>query len=611
MRLPLLRFTVRWRFALFGGLGCMLCMAASCLAQSYSGRAINPDDSTVRLYFYDDRPPPVLYLDEGEIAGGLGEMGLPDSPLPQPWLDTNSVALPPSSTTAPRKEAPAQAAAPAASPGGTSLAQQNADFGQFSINGMDVAAVWSGVQRAIPPGVDLGAREVPIVDPTVPNDGIHEGYHWSGLLAQSLLFNVTENTFRAASDDQIRHMLANKPFWHDWVASTKQFNMRRWNDGDDFLVNYIGHPLQGSTSGFIEIQNDPVGRQLEMSADREYWKSRFKAFLWAAAYSTHSEISPVGEAGIGNEGGWTYPIKCKEKGCPSWNPKTMHSTNNTGWVDFVITPTVGTLWLLAEDALDRFVSDRVQGSDRASLGPAFLRGALNPARTMANFMRFQAPWYRDFQHDPGIESSFITRVQPSDEQLAELGPRRRFSIAPYFQVMPFGNPAHPCIVCVASPGVGIGVDIALNQWLSASFAVQRQAGLLAKGSSANGSTVSVGYGVRFVHEGLGSTLSVVVRSGIVTEEIEQPERLDLARNTYVSPTQNVVHNAFTIMVSEEFKVTRTIAVRYSAGDTIVRYQDGEKDPPGIGTVPYLSWLSKDNYTNKSNWSAETGPVVRF
>jgi hypothetical protein len=490
-----------------------------------------------------------------------------------------------------------------------SLAQENSDFGNMSINGVDVGEAWSTVQRLMPPGVNPGATEVPIVDPSAPEYGAPGSYNWGGLLAQSLFFNVVENSFRAASE--IRRLLANKPFWHDWAASMKQFNMRRWNDGDDFLVNYVGHPMQGAVSGFIEIQNDPVGRELEIGATREYWESRFHAFLWALAYSTHSEISPDGEAGIGNEGGWTYPIRCKTPGCPQWNPRTMHSTNNTGWVDFIITPTVGTLWLLAEDTLDRFVSDRVQGDDRSSLGPAFLRGALNPGRTMANLMRFQAPWYRDRQHDPEIESAFVVHVQPTEEQLAELGPLRRVEIAPYFQTMPVGNPANPCIVCFASPGVGMTVDIAIKRWLSASLAAQTQGGLLGKGMKQNGSTTSYEYGLRFVRTGLHSDLSIAVRPGRVIEEIPQPLQLKPGFETYYRPRLDLGHTAVTLMLSDDLKVTRNFGVRYSFGDTIVRYHDPVEDPPGIGARPFLSWLSKDEFTNRSNWVAEAGPVVRF
>jgi hypothetical protein len=43
----------------------------------------------------------------------------------------------------------------------------------------------------------------------------------------------------------------------------------------------------------------------------------------------------------------------------------------------------------------------------------------------------------------------------------------------------------------------------------------------------------------------------------------------------------------------------------------VRYRNPVDDPPGIGERPHLSWLSKDEFENKSNWSAEAGPVIRF
>ena len=36
---------------------------------------------------------------------------------------------------------------------------------------------------------------------------------------------------------------------------------------------------------------------------------------------------------------------------------TAKYTNNTGWVDFIVTPIAGTLLLIGEDAVDRF-SDR-------------------------------------------------------------------------------------------------------------------------------------------------------------------------------------------------------------------------------------------------------------
>jgi hypothetical protein len=611
----------------------MVGLSLFCVAPVVRGQEIidpgwQPNIAARRLFVLDHSVPAASTFKERERDPEFS--ALPDEPLPEIARDASGTSLdlaipfdpqfqygPPSNDVikyvSPRSSNAAESVAQANTSQGytpTSIAQANSDFGNLSVNGVDVGSTWIAVQRLMPPSVSLSAREAPIVDPSEPGYGDPGGYHWSGLLAQSLFFNIVENSFRAASDDQIRWMLANKPFWHDWFSSMKQFNMRRWNDGDDFLVNYVGHPMQGAVAGFIEIQNDPVGRELEIGSDPAYWKSRFMALLWATAYSTHSEISPLGEAGIGNEGGWTYPQNCK-KPCAGWNPQTMKSTNNTGWVDFIITPAVGSLWLLGEDALDRFISDRVQGDNRSNLLPAFLRGALNPARSMANAMRLQSPWYRDRQHDPEIEDAMVVRVQPSEEQLEELGPLRRVAFAPFFATMPMGSPASPCFLCFGSPGVGTTVDVALNRWLSLSFAAQRRGGLLGKGYGTDGSTLSVEYGVRFVHEGLRSSFSLAVRPGRVIEEVPQPLQLRPETGIYYRPTEDYAHSAVTVMASEDFKVTRTMAVRYSLSDTIVRYRNPVDDPPGIGERPHLSWLSKDEFENKSNWSAEAGPVIRF
>ena len=231
-----------------------------------------------------------------------------------------------------------------------------------SLDGIDLNAAYAAIHHSF-------FRSARQIQDRMPDDahaddtGTGESYHWRGSDRSIPFFNVIENSFRSASDDQIRILLANKPFWHDYAASMRHFNMRRWNDGDDFLVNYVGHPMQGAVSGFIEVQNDPTGRLQEISATRAYWKSRFKAFLWATAYSTHSEISPLGEAGIGNEGGWTYPIHCHKPCCTA--PGTYTRSTQT-ILDGSTSPSpqpLGSLWLLAEDTLDRFVSDRVQGGN--------------------------------------------------------------------------------------------------------------------------------------------------------------------------------------------------------------------------------------------------------
>jgi hypothetical protein len=454
-------------------------------------------------------------------------------------------------------------------------------------------------------------RDQPAADPR-DDFRVDEGYHWGGLIGQSLLFSIVENGFRAASDDQIRSLVATKPFWHDYVASMRHFNMRRWNDGDDFLVNYVGHPMQGAVSGFIEIQNDPTGRQQEISATRLYWMSRFNAFLWATAYSTYSEISPLGEAGIGNEGGWTYPINCP-KPCTKPSEYTKY-TNNTGWVDFIVTPTVGSLWMLAEDTLDRFVSDRVQGGNRSRLIPKILRGSLNPSRTMANAMRFKAPWYRDFQHGSDLESSDGVHFVRSDESMRSAEQFRRFAVMPYFVTMPLGTAAHPCTVCMQNPGAGVQADVALMRWMAVSFAVSKQQQAMQKGSTTNGSTVSTGLGIRLMHHRPNNILSLTVRPGVLTERVPLPLSIDTPHQKYSAPAESsVTHAATTILFSNDYKLSSTIAFRSSFGATIVRYRNLAPTPSGTDKPVYMtmSSLSQESFTNRANWTCEMGPVFHF
>jgi hypothetical protein len=474
-------------------------------------------------------------------------------------------------------------------------------------DGVNVGAAWAMFGRLTPHRQKSETNEADAIDASADDYAKSEHYHWRGLLAQSLFFNVIENSFRAASDDQIRNLLANKPFWHDYAASIKQFNMRRWNDGDDFLVNYTGHPMQGAVSGFIEIQNDPRARELEISATHEYWESRFKAFLWATVYSTHSEISPLGEAGIGNEGGWTYPIGCKTR-CTE--PGTYkHYTNNTGWVDFIVTPTAGTLWILAEDTLDRFVSDRIQGDNRAALVPKIIRGALNPSRTMANAVRFKAPWYRDSQQSAEIERSRSAHFLPSDEEVAAAEEFRRISIAPYFRYSPFGTASNSCTLCLQNPGAGIELDYALARWLSASVAVENQPNPVVKNT--NGSTTSVGFGLRLSYETPHNSLSFAVRPGILITQVAPLPRPQASSNLDSKQVQSVDNSAITLALSNDIKLTPLLSMRFSIADTIVRTGTLDGQQVGIGSPPYLSWLSKQEYSNRSTWSSAVGPVLRF
>ena len=91
------------------------------------------------------------------------------------------------------------------------------------------------------------------------------------------------HAWRAAWDPSLRYDLAHKPFFHDWFASYSGYDMSRWNDGDDFIVNDVGHPLGGAALGRVYLQNDDAS-WVQISKTRKYWGSRMKALAWMAAW---------------------------------------------------------------------------------------------------------------------------------------------------------------------------------------------------------------------------------------------------------------------------------------------------------------------------------------
>jgi hypothetical protein len=186
------------------------------------------------------------------------------------------------------------------------------------------------------------------------------------------------NTFCALPPKDGTRKEIKGPFFRDWFQSVR--NLRGWRDGDPFLVNYIGHPIMGAASGYIQIQNDPRGRYLEFEPTRKgYWKSRLKAMAWSAAYSTQFELGPISEASLGNVGRTPRP----------------DGKSPMSYVDLIITPTVGTLWLMGEDALDKHLIQRFEKRVRNQFWRGIVRSFLNPGRSIANAMRFKGPWHRD------------------------------------------------------------------------------------------------------------------------------------------------------------------------------------------------------------------------
>jgi hypothetical protein len=212
------------------------------------------------------------------------------------------------------------------------------------------------------------------------------GFQWGAAVGQSMKLLAFQQGMMLATDKWARYSLVHGKFFSAYAASVKG-GLRQWDDGDPFIDNYIGHPLQGAVTGYIQVQNDPAGRNVVFGGNRAYWKSRLKAMGWIAAYSTQFEIGPISEASIEKLGGFEYR-NCD--GC--------RMVQGAGWVDLVVTPTLGTAWMIGEDALDRYVVQRIEGRLGRGKWANLFRSVLNPARVGANALRMKAPWYRDRDH---------------------------------------------------------------------------------------------------------------------------------------------------------------------------------------------------------------------
>ena len=191
---------------------------------------------------------------------------------------------------------------------------------------------------------------------------------WKGAVTDSLRLLFIEHAARVGFQQKTRRELSGH-FFGDYAHSLRMPNT--WDDGDGQLVNYVGHPIHGAASGFIWLDHEDGAHDPRIGFSKDYWTSRARATAWAAAYSLQFEFGPLSEASIGNVG---------------------LRPNTTGWVDHVMTPAGALGFMVAEDALDRFLIRRIESWTGNSFIRAASRIALNPSRALSNTAQGRAPW---------------------------------------------------------------------------------------------------------------------------------------------------------------------------------------------------------------------------
>jgi hypothetical protein len=229
-----------------------------------------------------------------------------------------------------------------------------------------------------------------------------QGFHWGRALTESFTFLIIEQAYVVHTDFRwvvSQNGVPLNHYWRDYTQSLSAWTQAGWNDGDPDWFGYIGHPIQGALTGFIQIQNDPAGEKLEFSNSKAYWKSRFKAFVWNAVYSTQWNLGPLSEVTVEKYGA---KDRSPWNTNGSWPCNTKHCYSGVGQIDIVITPLGGTGWLIGEDYLDKKVVRHFEDSTDNKALIDTVRVALNPIRSGANMLHGRHPWYRASRDGMGM-----------------------------------------------------------------------------------------------------------------------------------------------------------------------------------------------------------------
>ena len=228
-----------------------------------------------------------------------------------------------------------------------------------------------------------------------PKSPAETGVRWGSLFKASARFLTIEHSFRLATEPGTREGLKGS-YLRNYASSVA--NLHGWADGDEFYVNYVGHPMQGAVAGFLWTQNDPAFHKAVFGKDPLYWKSRLRAAAFVWVYSTQFEIGPISEASIG---------------------AIQAQFPQQGFVDHVVTPSLGLAWIIGEDVVDRYITEPIEARVENHYIRLFVRMGSNPARTFSNVLNGHAPWTRDSR--AGVKSyarmdrEFVTAMSPKSK----------------------------------------------------------------------------------------------------------------------------------------------------------------------------------------------------
>ena len=425
----------------------------------------------------------------------------------------------------------------------------------------------------------MNDASVGVAKPVPPPEGFH---FWRATL-QSFEFTMASHAIRVATDGDTANDLAHRPYFHDWFVSYQGWDFHRWGDGDDFIVNDVGHPLQGAVFSRFFLQNSPRGRGAVIGKNRDYWISRLNSMAWSAVWEFQWKLGPFSETSIGNAGGYLY------------YPPDSHKppTNNTGWTDLVITPVLGVVWVMGEDTLEKYVVEPVARNHRI-LGGKILRSALEPSKAFAALFMGKLVWQL-----PNAENNYTMPTKSSHPPLdnGESGPPlNHWEIGTQYTNITLPVVTHNCLNCRQyNSGTGFTFD-----WNPArSFGLDSSVNFF-PGQGGASPMIEGLFGAKLGHRWHSWGLFGKVRPGFIYYENAAP-RLGL------SDTRSLTRFASDFGIIAEVYASRHSTLRFDVGTTLVRYLSDRPEPP----PPLPSLLSNQLIVTQGNFQLSAGYVYRF
>jgi hypothetical protein len=229
----------------------------------------------------------------------------------------------------------------------------------------------------------------PIVGPVVAAPRQTGGIHWGPLVRQWWLFVTIEQSERIIKEPKTRKQLSG-PFVRDWFDTVSVYHFDNWNDGGKFATSYMAHPAQGATAAAIFWQNNDSVRFSEQDfRSAAYRVALLQAFAFATLDAVLWKVGPLSESSIGNVG---LPVHWWDRDC-----RALHipCIARTGVSDMVMNEVGGTAMTIGFQWLDKHLQKRIESHVRCRFLINTTRTLTYPPQSLANIVRFRAPWFRD------------------------------------------------------------------------------------------------------------------------------------------------------------------------------------------------------------------------